>query len=287
MTATSQGITGRSELQYACTDVSNTTVTVCADGSALSTTPVCESFPVPTNPFFIMNALPGYENFTCNMQLGVDDSCGCDFLSPLIQCQQLFPPSPPAPPPPPPFRDYPHSTCFPGNSEANRGFGSGTGVGGIAWDLRMEVSGQRNLTFNMFPNPACDPAFSGDMACCDMSLGKVEIVLNPRCRGAIETIVVPEGSPVPTLPSYSVQNWPRVVPEGLSSAQMTAHIGGLTQPDGRLVTTFTVVLREDSVCNTVDTFLFEAGTYWFAIFGTTEGNRVYGCCGTNTYPNDA
>ncbi|KAG1666766.1 hypothetical protein FOA52_004602 [Chlamydomonas sp. UWO 241] len=296
MNAVSQGITGRGELVYTCKSFNSSMVVACARGSPLSTTPVCTSFPTPTNPFAVMNSLAGYENYTCNMQLGVVDTCGCTYTSPLFTCQLSLPPpppSPPAPPPPPPFLDYPHSTCWPGNSAANRGWGaSGAAMRGIGWDVsitredagRNTSADDRFLTFTLFPSSQCDPAITGDVKCCDMTLSKIELVIKPRCRGAIKTVTVPLGQPTPTLPSYSVQNWPNVIPVGLSSAQMTTHFGGLTASDGREVTIFTIELREDSTCNTVDSFLYDSTNYWFAVFGQSDGNRVNACCGTNTYP---
>ncbi|GAX80095.1 hypothetical protein CEUSTIGMA_g7533.t1, partial [Chlamydomonas eustigma] len=186
------------------------------------------------------------------------------------------PPSPSPPPPPPPFEDFPHA-CYPGNSQANGGVGTGTGTTGFAKSVQA-VATNNTLTFLISPNAACDMS----RGCCTSNLEKIEIAINPLCRGAITSSI---GASLE--PSYATQTWPSTPPPGYTSGQMllVAKVTGLCPgfpQNCSQSNAVTITLDPNNLsCNTVSGFLLN-GLLWFADYGQTPTSTNL-CCGTDTY----
>ena len=290
-----------------CPGIGGVGVETCASGS-VETTEVCSSFGNPsipaTNPAAVI-AGAGYGSYNCNMGLNVVDTCGCTYNY-FTQCGTYSPPPPPSPPPPrpppppppspppprpppppppspppprpppppppsppppPPFIDFPHA-CYPGNSKANGGVGTGTGIGGYPWDITATSAGN-TVTFTFSPNNACDNSYG----CCNVPLEKVEFVISANCRGSIKSVSAG------LQPSYQLQGWPGVTPAQYPAGTqlLTAKVTGLAV-NGQATSTTLTLDPANLACNTAEKFLLN-GEFWWASFGSTAAKKD-ACCGS-------
>ena len=96
-------ILGYTQLDFTCSETSATCVVACAKGENV-TTEVCDAFADPNYPqakLATIEANIGYESYSCNMALTVEDTCGCQFNDAAPPCLNP-PPTTPTPSPPSP-----------------------------------------------------------------------------------------------------------------------------------------------------------------------------------------
>lgn len=81
------------------------------------------------------------------------------------------------------------------------------------------------------------------------------------------------------MPSYQQQAWPGAIPAGQPESRLTGKITGLSTSGQSTV--FVITLRPDSVCSTVDKFLYKGTQFWYAAYGDGDSGKLDACCGTS------
>ncbi len=155
----------------------------------------------------------------------------------------------------------------------------GTGTAGFSYIASLIRLNTTAFTVRFQRNNQCEPELSGRSNCCNAPIKKVEFVLEPSCRGQIESISSP-GPSTPKMPSYGTLAYPGTVPPLMANypKPLTGKVTNLFSSTGQ-TTEFTVYLRKTGACPSVDSFLYNAN-FWYAAFGDTI--KVDACCGQSS-----
>eukprot|EP00798_Chlamydomonas_sp_ICE-L_P001737 gene1737-33147_t len=119
--------------------------------------------------------------------------------------------------------DFPH-TCYPGNSVLNGGRGTGEQLRGAPYYVSDPVAVGTTFNFTIVQDASgCtdfEPKGGGLLSsCCQMSIDKIEMVINPQCRGEIKSISVNGQARSSSYSNSSYINMPEFTPAGYPDPQ--------------------------------------------------------------------
>eukprot|EP00798_Chlamydomonas_sp_ICE-L_P001740 gene1740-33150_t len=114
--------------------------------------------------------------------------------------------------------DFPY-TCYHGNSAFNGGAGTGERLRGAPYYVSEPVAVGTTFNFTIVQDASgCtdfQPKAGGPpSSCCKMSIDKIEMVINPECRGEIKTISVNGQARSSSYSNSSYINMPEFTPAG-------------------------------------------------------------------------
>eukprot|EP00798_Chlamydomonas_sp_ICE-L_P001735 gene1735-33145_t len=116
--------------------------------------------------------------------------------------------------------DFPH-TCYPGNSVLNGGRGTGERLRGAPYYVSDPVAVGTTFNFTIVQDAS---------GCCQMSIDKIEMVINPECRGEIKSISVNGQARSSSYSNSSYINMPEFTPAGYPDPQPWYQVFKPTSP---------------------------------------------------------
>eukprot|EP00798_Chlamydomonas_sp_ICE-L_P001741 gene1741-33151_t len=181
--------------------------------------------------------------------------------------------------------DFPH-TCYPGNSAFNGGAGTGERLRGAPYYVSEPVAVGTTFNFTIVQDASgCtdfQPKAGGPpSSCCKMSIDKIEMVINPECRGEIKTISVNGQTRSSSYSNSSYINMPEFTPAGYPDPQPWYQVFKITKLgsfSGDLDISIEFRTPECSAAGT----LFPNGLMWYAFFSGQQYRS--NCCGTSGLP---
>lgn len=178
--------------------------------------------------------------------------------------------------------DFPHN-CYPGNSAANGGIKGLTGAytSGTPYQVSPVVADGNKFAFSIeHDRNGCTPYVpkggGPPSSCCDMTIEKMEIVINNNCYGQVQMLTINGVQVASSYANNTFPAYPSVFPTGYPAWPWYTIFKPtqLNIPTGTI--NVEVTLRAGS-CSTARDFL-PNGMLWFSYFnGNTYRNN---CCGT-------